>query len=581
MAYASGTEPGTADTSGEGRGYGVLLAGPGPPHPRRTGQTYIESEPRFYRRWNDPRPTLRVMGDEFGCLGSGPGEVDSPFFGVGTVAFPDLAVAYDLIRLGIAIRLRGGGDTVGRYFSGKSDRPRTREEVFEVLARHQLRIDISYVDRRTLPNFFSDHPIALYRAVWTDHLIHTLPGILVPDNVVYLDVASIHTDTRQRDFERAYAHATGVSLAPLYADYCAQRDVAGRGFPSQPDVRGLPLLAIGQVDPRSNRLSQAADYCLWAVQRNLRDLPNSHLDQLLPSLRSLRRVDFIPMPGLALTGVSAPVGDRALDDFLPRSTYTVGPADSSQALHAARQELLSGRPEWSFKYLLDVNGARLPRHSVELLRFCVRSVVPAVATEHPYEVAALIHLAFGDDFGDLKRLRASLLNAAYGWMQHHELALNALHCFREHSDFPSVGEETTTADALDYLEALVHQRVGLHREAHKSYARIVKRTRTATDITPIWACATVNFARAIAGGSHDYAEQLLENMLQSVAVGPDFCEPRAKGALALARLRGRSSGEYQALLALANQAIAIGRDQDWVTGFEPLLREAEHVLSAA
>lgn len=125
---------------------GVLLDETSQPHPRRDGQTYVEADPRYYQRFGDPRRTIRLLGDEFGSLGSGSDPNSSPFFGVGTVGFTDLRVASDLIRLGRDLRLRAGA-TIGRYFSAKSDKFRTRAEVFAILTGHSLYVDATYVDR--------------------------------------------------------------------------------------------------------------------------------------------------------------------------------------------------------------------------------------------------------------------------------------------------------------------------------------------------------------------------------------------------------------------------------------------------
>ena len=209
VSPSTGNDRSSADTATRSQWkMGVLLDETSQPHPRRGGQTYIEADPRWYQRWGDPRRTVRLLGDEFGNLGSGSDPNSSPFFGVGTVGFTDLCVASDLIRLGRDLRLRAGA-TVGRYFSAKSDTFRTRAEVFAILTRHSLFIDATYVDRNHVPEYFRASPIALYRALWFDHLSHVLPGFLDPEQVVHVQVASLHSDTTRRELHRAYALATG------------------------------------------------------------------------------------------------------------------------------------------------------------------------------------------------------------------------------------------------------------------------------------------------------------------------------------------------------------------------------------
>jgi hypothetical protein len=508
------------------------------------------------------------MGDEFGSLGSGPNSTESPFFGVGTVGFTDLQAAYSLVRLGRDLRRRAGA-TIGRYFSAKSDRPRTRAEVFEVLQRHCFFVDATYVDRRDLPDFFRNDPLALYRALWSDHLLHTLPGVLAPETIVYIHLASIHSDTRQRHFHRAYGLATGLALIPFYVDYLARHKLHS-GQPSGVlTVRELPALAIAEVDPRSNRLAQVADYCLWAIHRELRRLPDSHRAQLSQSVRSIRQVVYQPVSE-SLCGVAQPTGDLALDCFLPVASYSVGPADSFQALHSARQAALADDAPRVLDLLRDVNAADLHRQGRSIHQKLVTAIAQTLRGRGcDDEILALLHLTFATESDNSETIKTALLRSASGWQRHPQLAIVALRRLQQIVDARNEGP---LMDATKYLLALRLQALGLEREARRVYAEMIASRRDREAISPPWACASVNLARAASLRSPQYARALLQTMLASVPDHKDYQEPKAKGSLALSHIEDVGPRRRE-LLNTAERIVKIYSDQEWIDGFDSLLEQ--------
>ncbi len=163
----------------------------------------------------------------------------SRYFILTSVTVADHTVETDLLEL--RRELAWGGEPLTGGFHATNDKRNVRDQVFEVLARHEFRIDATILEkrktdpgRRSLTRFYS--------LAWYFHLTGLVPPMVsVSDEVLIIAAAIGGNDTR--------------------SDYFATVNSFDRAYTSQIAIK--PAMWSAATAP----LLQVADYCAWAMQR--------------------------------------------------------------------------------------------------------------------------------------------------------------------------------------------------------------------------------------------------------------------------------------------------------------------------
>ena len=184
---------------------------------------------------------VEIAGDESGDFAQ-PGLAGrSNYFGVTTVIAPDNRLQHDLLDL--RRELMRAGVRLPAGFHATSVDWDVRRTVYESLARHELRIDTTYVTKSRLRPHLRDSNLRLWKLVWYFHLKHLIPQVAQPEDEVLVIAASITTAMKRSDVEAAL-----IDVVSQLHDGPQQAHL----------VQASADLAL-----------QAADFCAWAIQRRL------------------------------------------------------------------------------------------------------------------------------------------------------------------------------------------------------------------------------------------------------------------------------------------------------------------------
>ena len=277
-------------------------------------------------------------------------------------------------------------------------------------------------------------------------------------------------------------------------------------------------------------------------------------------------MEFRRVDALRTAGFSA--DDPALDGFTAVSRYSLGPSDSFQALHSGLRAALVNDEERALELVLEVNSAEIHGLGRAAHEAIVKGLAPVlVRKDRLDEAAALLHLTCGTEGGDRQVVMMALLRSAFQWESHPRLGVVAL---RRLEELASLHHDRDLLDAARYLLALRLHRLDEKRGALRVYANIVISPRSEDAISAPWACASVNFARAISARSPHYARFVVERMLTITPTESDYHEPRAKGSFALSNLES-SDARRQERLAFARDIVQTYRHLPWVEGFSPIV----------
>lgn len=145
------------------------------------------------------------------------------------------------------------GTELPEGFQATEDRQAVRDEVFRLLARHELRIDATIFEKaKTLPQLREDD-LEFYRTALFHHLKFLLPQVVGPGDEVFVVSATLSLRRRRRFASEAIA------------------EVIAR-------AAGTIPFRVAAWTASSEPCLQVADYCSWAIQRKWeRDDPRSHV----------------------------------------------------------------------------------------------------------------------------------------------------------------------------------------------------------------------------------------------------------------------------------------------------------------
>ena len=185
-------------------------------------------------------PRLYVFGDESGNLDFSRSQGATRYFLVTTITLDHCAIGAELLDL--KRELYWEGLEVKDSLHATEDRQAVRDRVFQLLDQHDFRVDATIIEKaKTLPGIAQEHD-RFYRLAWYLHLKHLVPGIVEPDDELFVIAASLGTKSKKK------------------SAYNALQDVAGQV--SCPRTYSIASW-LAAVDP----CLQVADYCCWAIQR--------------------------------------------------------------------------------------------------------------------------------------------------------------------------------------------------------------------------------------------------------------------------------------------------------------------------
>lgn len=187
---------------------------------------------------------IYVFSDESGNLDFRRARGATRWFALGTVTLRDEepgSLRADLLRLRTELAWRDLG--LDSTFHATDDRQAVRDEVFDVLARHPVRADVTLLEKsKAQPHVRADEPTFL-RYAWYYHFKWLVTEVCSAGDQLMVVAAQIGTKRRRRAFRAALEQVVGqiawhvphrVAFWPAFSDPCLQ----------------------------------SADYCVWAVFRS-------------------------------------------------------------------------------------------------------------------------------------------------------------------------------------------------------------------------------------------------------------------------------------------------------------------------
>jgi hypothetical protein len=279
-----------------------------------------------------------------------PHKGDDRFLVVATVMIPRaarLSPKMRALRRAVLPYLDPGAPS---YFHAKEDTPITRRQLLTLLDGQPLEIDITDLDKEDLPAPLK--PIELYSVAWYEHLVHALPGLLVPRySKILLQIARLHEAAQRQAFGAAFVEATMVGYVPfMYWHSRNWPEHAGGGTNPGQQIYFGPSLIFGEQQASDRTLIQAADVVAWAARRKWAIGDASYYELLRPRVRSERLLRITPnsladrLPRYRV-GVMLPLkGARSfVHDYYAAADYEIGPADSFQRVVWTEQLLNVGK----------------------------------------------------------------------------------------------------------------------------------------------------------------------------------------------------------------------------------------------
>jgi hypothetical protein len=323
------------------------------------------------RRTRDPRPVIDIVGDESGTLDV-PGRDGDAAFVVATVAIPNCGLPnamLDLRRRTMPFLDPGAPE----YFHAKEDTPLTRRDLLRTIAKYPVQCDITVIDKRNLPSVRL-RPVDLYSHAWFEHLVHALPGLLVPSNSkARLMVARLNAAASAQGFAAAYSEATMIAYVP-FMFWHQQKSLTRRNTRPMLVMNGKqhyfgPALLFGEGDPKVDRLLQVADVVAWAARRRWALGDSTYYNLISKRIRSERLITLTrcrekPADTTYRIGVMQP--PSGLRSRVHRchavARYEVGPADTYQNLIAIQQHVHTANFEAARKFVAGVDDGMLCRN---------------------------------------------------------------------------------------------------------------------------------------------------------------------------------------------------------------------------
>ena len=164
----------------------------------------------------------------------------SRYFLLTTVVINDHSVESELLEL--RRELAWEGVELSGSFHATTDKQRVRDRVFDILRRHEFRIDATILEKRKAEPQIRSTDLRFYKQAWFHHMQYVAPRVVSPQDELLVVAASIGNKRKQN----AYLSAI--------------QDVLDQTSPANPTRAKM-------WDADSDPCIQLVDYCSWAIQR--------------------------------------------------------------------------------------------------------------------------------------------------------------------------------------------------------------------------------------------------------------------------------------------------------------------------
>jgi hypothetical protein len=179
-----------------------------------------------------------IWGDEAGNLDWGP--QGSKLFIVCTMVSRSAGLPEELTAL--RRDLEGKGYELPDGFHATKDLQAVRDEVYKVLANHDIRVDATILTKANAYGYVRADLDRFYKLAWYLHHKYVLPRVVTKDAKPFVATATLAVKKRRQ------LHAAAL------------RDVVAQSLP------GRSATCVHWA-ATSHPCLQAADYCTWAIQR--------------------------------------------------------------------------------------------------------------------------------------------------------------------------------------------------------------------------------------------------------------------------------------------------------------------------
>jgi hypothetical protein len=186
---------------------------------------------------------IYIYADETGDMDLSGQEGASKYFGVGTLVFSDQAHA---LASGENLRAESAAHGYHLYkgFHAKNDSYDLRNRVYATIGGLAPRFDSTLLLKaNAYPHIKSSKDVHLYKLAWYLHFKEVVHWVSSPNDRVFVVIATLGTNKRKTQFETALH------------DVCVQQGPTDR------------KIVLCHWDAATSWGLQAADYCLWSLQR--------------------------------------------------------------------------------------------------------------------------------------------------------------------------------------------------------------------------------------------------------------------------------------------------------------------------
>lgn len=181
-----------------------------------------------------------LFADEAGDFAFKTGPNISKYYVVCTVSLASCQIGVELLEL--RRRLAWKRAPLRDYFHASVDRQEIRDEVFDVLSKHDFQIQATIMEKRKAAPRIRPTDERFYKNGWHHHFKYSSGRYVTPGSTLMITVASIGTKRQRVNFEDAV------------------RDVVRQRL-------GRKLWRVAFWPCQTDPCLQVADYCTWAIQR--------------------------------------------------------------------------------------------------------------------------------------------------------------------------------------------------------------------------------------------------------------------------------------------------------------------------
>lgn len=181
-----------------------------------------------------------IYADEAGNFDFSTKRGATRFFILTTVTIDDHRIELDLLDL--RRDLAWSGIDLAREFHATEDKQLVRDRVFDVLSRHDFRVDATVLEKAKAQPKIRETEELFYKYAWFYHMKYVAPKVVSRADDLLVTAATIEVKRKRKDFNYAIK------------DVMEQTSRAS-------------LIRVNMWPAAIDPCLQVADYCSWAIQR--------------------------------------------------------------------------------------------------------------------------------------------------------------------------------------------------------------------------------------------------------------------------------------------------------------------------